>query len=180
MNVLEKSAPAGSTPEPLAATKKRRPKSSMKPAVRLACGEYMRNRMMRSTSVGVLLIFLSEAVLFVVGYLISEDPYTLRVFPSALSFLPFPFVLYPILRAQAGHDPSRSRFRQAIRAGELMVRWGSLLFAAFFLLYAYFYVGWEAYFSLISAAGAAVWTWIVGVAFSLLCAWLIAVKNVRE
>ena len=114
-------------------------------------------------------------VFFFFGNKADSSSSGLSLFPSLLAFLPFPLVLYTMLRRLAREDKSFT-VRQGIRTGEAVVRRAAVLFSLFNLVYSHFFFDGRhpIWFFAVAGIGTLIATWLVGVVFAALCAWAAA------
>ncbi|HIM55885.1 MAG TPA: hypothetical protein EYM39_04190 [Candidatus Latescibacteria bacterium] len=120
-------------------------------------------------------------VFYLIGNKADSSSSTLSLFPGLLALLPFPLVLYTMLRRLAREDKSFT-VRQGIRTGEAVVRRAAVLFSLFNLVYSHFFFDgrspYPIWFFAVAGIGTLIATWLVGVVFAALCAWVAA--RVRE
>ena len=110
---------------------------------------------------------------FTFGNRTNSTPHTLSTFPYLLSLLPFPLVLYPLLRNQSKTMGAFS-VREGIRLGESVVRLSAIAFSLYVAIYSYFFFGGRS-FSLVAASFiiTLLWTWMIGIAIAGACAWFV-------
>ena len=130
--------------------------------------------MSQDTKYAILLVA-GLVVFFFFGNKADSSSSGLSLFPSLLAFLPFPLVLYTMLRRLAREDKSFT-VRQGIRTGEAVVRRAAVLFSLFNLVYSHFFLDARhpIWFIAVAGIGTLIATWLVGVVFAALCAWAAA------
>ena len=135
---------------------------------------------MRQTTKYSLALTLGLIFFFTLGNPMNDTDRTLSVFPYLLSLIPFPLVLYPLLRSQSQKQGDFNVW-VGLRIGESVVRKAVFAFSLYVLVYGYFYFK-SSFLSLVTASFliALVGGWILGVAIAAICAWLVSRKTVEN
>lgn len=128
---------------------------------------------MRQTTRYSILLTAALIAFFLVASMLDSPSGQLII--NLVALLPFPLVMYTMLRRLANEDESFT-VRGGIGTGEAVARRAAVLFSLFTLLYGQFFI--EArqpiWIMAMGGIGTLITTWLIGFVFAALCAWVVA------